>query len=146
MENTDSSFWKSIFRMPFNTVRDTRIQMFQFWLIHRIIPYNEWLFKLRVKPSSICEYCTDSDSLTHFFINCEMTRAFWDSGAAWWLNRTGYNILVEEFLIKCLVFGFPGNNNNAKMINFCTLYAKYFIYNHKMKVITILNSLATWST
>ncbi len=31
------------------------------------------------------------------------------------------------------MFGFPGNTNNAKLINFCTLYAKYFIYNHTMK-------------
>ncbi len=36
---------------------------------------------------------------------------------------------------------FLGNTNNAKMINFCTLYANYFI-KKKKKVITLLNSLA----
>ncbi len=26
-----------------------------------------------------------------------------------------------------------GNSSNARLINFCTLYAKYFIYTHKIK-------------
>ncbi len=58
---------------------------------------------------------------------------FWDSWATWWLNLTGYNIVDNEFLIECLLFGFPGNSRNARLINFCTLYAKYFIYTHKIK-------------
>ncbi len=119
--------------MPFKTVRDIWIQTFQYCLIHRIVPCNEWLFKLTVKPSSTCEHCFHSDSLIHFFINCEKTKAFWDSWATWWLNLTCYNILVNEFLIECLLFGFPGNSNNARLINFCTLYAKYFIYIHQIK-------------
>ncbi len=35
--------------------------------------------------------------------------------------------------MECLLFGFPGNCSNARLINFCTLYAKYFIYKHKIK-------------
>ncbi len=67
LKKTDRSFWKSIFRMPFITVRDTRIQTFQYCLIHRIVPCNEWLFKLTVKPYITCEYCFHSDSLIHLF-------------------------------------------------------------------------------
>ncbi len=78
LKKTDTSFWKSIFRMPFITVRDPRIQTFQYRVIHRIVPCNEWLFKLTVKPSITCEYYFHSDSLIHLFINCEKTKAFWD--------------------------------------------------------------------
>ncbi len=74
LKKTDTSFWKSIFRMPFITVRDTRIQTFQYRVIHRIVPCNEWLFKLTVKPSSTCEYCFHSDSLIHIFINCKRSK------------------------------------------------------------------------
>ncbi len=49
------------------------------------------------------------------------------------LGQTGYNIVDNEFLIECLLFGFPGNSSNARLINFCALYAKYFIYTHKIK-------------
>ncbi len=27
----------------------------------------------------------------------------------------------EEFFTECLIFGFPGNSKNAKLINLCTL-------------------------
>ncbi len=46
---------------------------------------------------------------------------------------TVYNIEDNEFLIECLLFGFPGNSSNTRLINFCTLYANYFIYTHKIK-------------
>ncbi len=32
-----------------------------------------------------------------------------------------------------MLFGFPGNSNNARLINVCFLYAKYLIYAHKIK-------------
>ncbi len=67
LKMTDTSFWKSIYIMPFITVRDTKIQTFQYRSIHRIVPCNEWLFKLTVKPCSTCVYCFHSDSLIHFF-------------------------------------------------------------------------------
>ncbi len=84
-------------------------------------------------PSSTCEYCFHSDSLIHFLINYEKIKAFWESWATLWLNITGYNIVNNEFPIECLLFGFPGNSSNARFIIFCTLYAKYFIYTHKIK-------------
>ncbi len=134
LQKTDTPFWESIFTMPFKTARGTRIQTCKYRLIHRILPCNERLFKFTVKPSSTYELCIDSDSLIHFlFINCEKIKGFWDSWAIWWLNLTGYNILDDEFLIECLLFGFPGNSNNARIINFCTLYIKYFIYTHIIK-------------
>ncbi len=72
-------------------------------------------------------------SQIYFFINCEKNTAFWDFWAIWWLNLTGYNILDDEFLIEYLLPGFPGNSNNARLINFYTIYAKYVIYTHIIK-------------
>ncbi len=71
LENTHTTLWKSIFRMLFNKVRDTRIQTLQFRLIHRIVPCDEWLFTLTVKPSSLRDFCTHSDSLIHFSMNAK---------------------------------------------------------------------------
>ncbi len=42
--------------------------------------------------------------------------------------KISYNILDDEFLIECLLFGFPGNSNKARLINICTQHAKYVIY------------------
>ncbi len=51
--------------------------------------------------------------------------AFWDSWATWWLNLTGYNIVDNEFLIECLLSGFPVNSSNELL--------QYFIDTHKIK-------------
>ncbi len=37
----DSKIWKRIFKLPFNTVRDTKIQTFQYRILHKIIPCNK---------------------------------------------------------------------------------------------------------
>ncbi len=42
--------------------------------------------------------------------------------------------MAEEFLTECLIVGFPGNFKNDKLINFCTLSPKVFIYIHKIKI------------
>ncbi len=40
-----------IFKLPFHTVRDTKLQSFQFRLLHRIIPCNKWLNTIKIKNS-----------------------------------------------------------------------------------------------
>ncbi len=40
--------------------------------------------------------------------------------------------MLVDHLTECLIFGFPGNSNNAERIKFCNIYAKYYIYIHKI--------------
>ncbi len=40
---TEDSIWKTIFKMPFICSRHTSIQTFQYKIIHRTLPCNEWL-------------------------------------------------------------------------------------------------------
>ncbi len=37
-ESVNNKFWKRIFNLPFSTTRETKIQSFQFRIIHKIIP------------------------------------------------------------------------------------------------------------
>ncbi len=39
----DHNFWKAIFKMTFLCSRHTTIQTFQYKIIHRTLPCNEWL-------------------------------------------------------------------------------------------------------
>ena len=132
LENVDSDFWKSIYKMPFKTVRDTQIQSFQFRIIHRTIACNEWLNNLTIKSTNKCNFCEHKDSIIHFFINCEKTNQFWKTWALWWKRLTGFDITIDNCILECIIFGFPGSSQNIKLINYCILYAKYFIYKNKM--------------
>ncbi len=68
LQNVDSDFWKSIYKMPFKTARDTQIQSFQFRIIHRSIACNEWLNNLTIKSTNKCNLCEHRDSIIHFFL------------------------------------------------------------------------------
>ncbi len=35
---------------------------------------------------------------------------------------------VKDPTSKCILFGFPLNNDVMHVLNFCTLYSKYYIY------------------
>ncbi len=68
--SAESNVWKQIFRLPFKTVRDTKIRTFQFRLLHRIIPCNNWLHNIKIKERNICDFCSNVVDLPHFFLHC----------------------------------------------------------------------------
>ncbi len=48
-KEVDNDIWKRIIKMSFNTCRETKIQTFQYRIIHRTIPCNKWLFNIKIK-------------------------------------------------------------------------------------------------
>ncbi len=43
------------------------------------------------------------------------------------------NIKNHNNLEECIIFGFPDNDDNTKVLNHCILLAKYHIYIQKLK-------------
>ena len=122
--------WPAIFQMPFITTRDTRIQSLQYRLIHRIIPCNKWLFNIKIKDSSTCNFCDKEDNLIHYFIQCKNVKTFWSCFYNWW-NRIS-EIIIEDVHEKHIIFGYPGNNDLVIVINYLIMLGKWFIYNIKL--------------
>ena len=129
----DTSIWPQIFRIPFTACRETYLQSFQYRIIHRILPCNEWLQKRNIVNSDVCtyNYCTspETDSIKHYLITCELASRFWQSVVTWWnkMETSMLNPLVEENIL----LGFPGTTNEDIVLNFCLILAKYYIYNSK---------------
>ena len=130
--NVDSNIWNRIFSMSFMTIRDTRIQSFQYRVIHRTLPCNKWLCDITIKDSNQCNYCSAVDDITHFLIDCDKTFLFWTHFVNWW-NRNSDLMLntTNEVFKECILFGFP-DNKMYRVINYCTLHAKYFVYIKKI--------------
>ncbi len=51
--NTDLKTWPRIFKLPFQVIRETKIQAFQYKILHRIISCNKWLFNIKIKTSEV---------------------------------------------------------------------------------------------
>ncbi len=131
-ENVDKHVWHRIFNMAFITTRETKLQSFQYRIIHRIIPCNKWLNNITVKETDLCDYCTEQDSIVHFLIECEKAHEFWKSLFFWW-NRTNEVIIMEEKeLNECILFGFPYDDDYFVVLNYVILQSKYYIYKQKL--------------
>ncbi len=50
----------------------------------------------------------------------------------WWKRLVGFDITIDNFILECIIFGFPGSSQNIKLINYSILYAKKIIYKNKM--------------
>ena len=72
-QKCEMEIWSRIFTLSFKITTETKLQSFQYKLVHRVIPCNKWLNDIRIKDSSKCSYCDKIDNLTHFFIHCEKT-------------------------------------------------------------------------
>ena len=57
--NFSKTDWKNIFILLFRTTTETKLQWLQLQIIHRIIPCNIFLFKIKVTDSPICSFCKE---------------------------------------------------------------------------------------
>ncbi len=107
---------KDIFKLPFYTVRDTKLQSFQFRLLHRIISHNKWLNTIKIKKSDQCSHCDSIDDIPHFFIfiKCPKVLVFWHYWVNWWENISGIEIKNSSVLHICILSGFPNSNPEEK--------------------------------
>ena len=128
--------WKQLFTNSFKNCRETIIQSFQYKLLHRTIPCNQWLHNIKIKDTNTCDLCpTLIDTIQHHLIMCPNIHQFWMSFFLWW-NRTTNNsiplILENPDTTEIILFGSPGDTQLSSVLNYCLLQAKYHIYCKKI--------------
>ncbi len=129
-ETADPDLWPNIFTLAFKSVRETKLQSFQYRILHRTITCNKKLYEMKIKSSPDCDFCTEVDTLKHFFLFCPQVRQFWQSFFTWWSKLT--NVQFDNILEECLLFGFQESGDLFQALNFCTLNAKYYIYRQRL--------------
>jgi len=136
LNNNIDNKWSEIFKLPFYLLKDTKIQSFQYRINHRILNCNYWLKQIKIKDSNICQYCNHIDTIEHYLIQCYTTKQFWKSFRNWWSGLTeNCDIFHIDFSINDeinVIFGFPGGTEDIAVLNYCIIYAKYFIYLQKI--------------
>ena len=48
---------KAIYLLPFNVTKETKLSMFQYKIIHNILPYGNRLYMMKILNSPLCNYC-----------------------------------------------------------------------------------------
>ncbi len=86
----------------------------------------ESIIELLTQP--LCDYCNNVDNLRHYIIRCLKVAEFLYYWFNWCENLSGVDIRDIQVIEECILFGFPLNNDVMHLLNFCILYAKYYIY------------------
>lgn len=128
-EDVTQEYWTQIYKRPYQSGRDTKLQSFQYRLCHRIIPCNKCLKNIRIRADDKCMYCQNQDSVQHFLFLCPATRTFWNQICAWLARETDVQI---DMSTRSYLFGVPIDTPQDRVTNFLLLFIKFYVYRQKL--------------
>ena len=77
-QEIDNINWENIHKIPFRALINTKLRAFQYKYIMRIIPNNNFLYKINIINTSLCDFCNMYiETNKHLFWECQWSRAFW---------------------------------------------------------------------
>ena len=124
--NLDHVEWRNIYNICFKMTTDTTLQWFQYRILTRILPVNDYLFKIGYNDTRYCSLCgEDLETLVHLFYNCEKSKDLWNLLCLWIKNKTHVNV---ELNVQDIIFGVENS-----ILNFIIMVSKYYIYTSAKK-------------
>ena len=79
---------QKVYMLPFQILKEPKLIIFQFKIIHNILPTQSSLFRAGIKDSDICPLCnSESQSLSHMLITCNTSSPFWNQFKQWWQKK-----------------------------------------------------------
>ena len=117
--------WVNIYKLPYSCTIETRLQAFQFSLLHRFVVHNSRLKTMGLTESDLCNYCPSVDTIIHRFVECDQSKTFWSRFQDWWNGiYTGENIVLSS---SDIIFGLY-KSKHMYALNNCILQGKYYIH------------------
>ena len=110
-------------------VKNTKIRTFQYKLLYKLTPCNNYLKKIKKKDSEKCNWCPEVDDTIHYFAECQKLRSFWNNFANWFDNATDATISLT---LEDIIVGVTKIHKNSDSLNACILLAKWHIYRNKL--------------
>lgn len=76
--------WQTIFKLPYFSTIDAQLRIFQYKIIHRILPTNSLLHKYNIRNNPWCDRCNGiTENLEHLFHLCPYILSLWYDLANW---------------------------------------------------------------
>ena len=116
--------WKRIYSNAFRCAIDTKTREFQYKILNRILPLNDFLFKIGKSNSPLCSFCQSSEeNMSHFFFHCPLVANFWQSVKH---LLGGYELIERE-----VILGITDTDENVFLKNHLILLGKQHIFRCK---------------
>ena len=115
----------TIYSIPFKVTKDIRLAIFQFKIVHHILPTNATLFRDKITQHDKYHLCDQKQAMNHLFVSCPDVQIFWRSFSRWW------NVQNDDFIVlndETVICGFTNDFSQQLGLNLCLVIAKYYIY------------------
>ena len=123
--------FKRFFSLPYKTIRDTKIQTFQYKLLNNILPCRATLYVWKLTDNDKCQYCNSYDGLSHYFYECKVTKPFWKQLENWIYHVSSIKVPLSKVDI---IFSIPFDDDDfLHSLNFIVMYGKCYIYKCKLE-------------
>ena len=110
--------------LPFVVMHEPKLSIFQFKILHNILPTNLHLYRMNIRDSSSYPICNDSaQTIERMFITCSSAIEFWNQFYKWYTFE-----LLSRFTNTEILHGIIRNNSIEITLNHIILVAKYHIY------------------
>ena len=121
----EKSDLNKIYLLPFRATRELKLTMFQYKIIHRILPTNSLLHKMKKVASPSCPFCpSECQTLWHLFINCTHASSFWNRFQEWYSICSNTKLLMSELEV---MFGIICCHAYCIALNHLIILGKYFL-------------------
>ena len=85
--------------------------------------------KIKILNNPTCRFCNNTETIEHYFYECDKTYEFWNILKNWW-NRFKI-IIINNITEKDVILGSLLDNKFTTVYNCILLIAKGSIYNNK---------------
>ena len=118
--------WPSLFVLARQITKETKLQIFQFKTLHRILPTREKQFLWQKTDSKFCLHCPNvTHDIKHMLLQCPNAMILWNNLKSIFQTYENREIEISE---KSVIFGLKSGNKKIKFWNYLALILKYYIY------------------
>ena len=125
---------KAIYLLPFNVTKETKLSMFQYKIIHNILPYGNRLYMMKILNSPLCNYCNLLETLSHMLVECNTVHDFWVKAISWWNSQSGNSYAVNALSI---LYGYYPAERKTRLFNYYILLGKRYIFVQRLELKTL---------
>jgi hypothetical protein len=127
--------------LPYKCTLDTKTQYLQYRFIHRILPTNEFLYKIGLINTYTCTFCKEeNETIKHLMWSRKFASKFWSSVIDW-LEKLNIKITITYQQV-CLGIN---HDKYSIFLNMIVLFIKRYIYKCRVQEIhPFFNDFKSW--
>jgi hypothetical protein len=109
--------------LPFITTKSSKLQWFQYRIIHRILGTNSLLYEINQKPNDKCSFCLEEvEKIERIFWSCNKISKLWEDLNNWIFEKTEIELPLN---LTIILFGITDKSKKNYMRNLIILLTKF---------------------